>query len=183
MAKFYWIIATIITLILGAAWIWISSIYFTGGTNGYIPSPKEGFLAPDFELKNISGDSFQLSAFQGNVVLVNIWASWCSPCQQEMPAMQRVFEDYQDQGFIILAVNATHQDTQTQAQAFANELGLKFPILFDMDGNVTRQYLVNAFPSSFFIDKEGIIREVVVGGPMSEALLKTRIENLLDLGE
>lgn len=94
--------------------------------------------------------------------------------------MQRVFEAYQAQGFIILAVNATSQDQMTSALEFAAEMGLTFPLLFDQSGEVSRLYQVQALPTSFFIDSQGIIQEVVVGGPMSEALLEIRVKQLLE---
>jgi len=97
-----------------------------------------------------------------------------------MPAMQRVYEKYRDDGFIILAVNSSFQDDPEKAQAFADELGLDFPILFDQDGNVSHLYQASALPSSYFVDRDGIIQQVVVGGPMSEALLNIRVEQLLE---
>lgn len=93
--------------------------------------------------------------------------------------MQTVYEDYASQGFTILAVNATNQDSQAKAAEFVSEHQLTFPILLDIDGQVSRLYQVSALPSSFFILPDGTIQEVVIGGPMAEALLRTRIENLL----
>jgi peroxiredoxin len=94
--------------------------------------------------------------------------------------MQRVFEDYQDQGFTILAINATDQDQVDKARDFADQKGLTFPILFDTDGAVSKLYQVRALPTSFFIDDQGVIKEVVIGGPMSEALLRSRIDELIE---
>lgn len=136
-------------------------------------------MAPDFKLQAASGETIQLSELRGRPVLINLWASWCGPCRAEMPAMQRVYADYQDQDFLILAVNATNQDNADRAVAFAKEYDLTFPILFDTDGSVSSQYRLRALPTSFFVDPSGIIQEVVVGGPMSEALLRIRIEQLL----
>lgn len=183
LSKRLWELLSIAILIAGAAWIWISAGTFEGSTGGSIPAPKEGFLAPDFSLQAATGEAYRLSDLRGQVVLVNIWASWCSPCRQEMPAMQAAYETYKDSGFTILAVNATHQDSQTQASLLATELGLTFPILYDTEGEVSRKYQVHALPSSFFVDREGRIHEVVIGGPMAESLLRTRVENLLAGGE
>lgn len=94
--------------------------------------------------------------------------------------MQRVYEEYKDQGFTILAVNATQQDSQAAALQFAIEKGLTFPILFDLDGSVARNYQMSALPSSFFILPDGTINEVIIGGPMAEALLRVRVEQLLE---
>jgi peroxiredoxin len=96
-----------------------------------------------------------------------------------MPAMQRVYEEYKDQGFEILAVNATNQDSVEAALAFAQLYSLTFPIVMDTDGSVSRAYNLRALPSSFFIGADGVIQEVVIGGPMAEALLRVRVEQLL----
>ena len=171
---------SIFVLLLGVVWIGITAVYIDEPTNGYIPAPQEGFLAPDFSLESTNGDNYLLSDFRGQAVLINFWASWCPPCRTEMPAMQRVYETHKDQDFVIFAVNATHQDSPTKATEFASAKGLTFPILLDSDGLVTRQYLVRSFPTSIFIDKNGLVHEVVIGGPMAEALLKTRVQTLIE---
>jgi cytochrome c biogenesis protein CcmG, thiol:disulfide interchange protein DsbE len=148
-------------------------------TGGRIPAPREGFLAPDFTLQDEQGQAIRLSDLRGRPVLVNLWASWCPPCQAEMPDMEKAYEKYSQQGFIILAINTTYQDQKSSALAFASQHGLTFPILFDMDGTVSHQYMVRAMPTSFFIDQQGIIRRVIVGGPMAGGLLSFEIEKML----
>jgi len=157
-----WRIFSLVVLLLSAAWVWLSAAPDGATTGGMIPAPRASFH------------------LRGQAVLVNLWASWCTPCQAEMPAMQRVFEEYKDQGFTILAVNATQQDSQAAAIQFAAEKGLTFPILFDLDGSVARSYQMTALPSSFFILPDGTINEVIIGGPMAEALLQVRVEQLLE---
>jgi thiol-disulfide isomerase/thioredoxin len=170
----------ILILLLGGAWIWVSRTAPGSTTNGQIPAPQEGFLAPDFSLPVLgSNQTVSLAEQRGKVVLVNLWASWCPPCKAEMPAMQRAYEDYGQQGFVILAINATGQDNQANAQAFVQQQGLTFPILLDVDGTAAASYQLHSYPTSFFVGKDGIIRAVVIGGPMSEALLRSRIESLL----
>jgi peroxiredoxin len=141
--------------------------------------PFTGFKAPDFQVSDSKGISVSLSDYKGQTVLLNFWASWCSPCRAEMPAMERIYQEYKDQGFEILALNSTQQDSRINGLVFADELNLSFPILFDEDGSVSKQYQIQALPSSFFIDANGVIQEVVIGGPMSEALLRIRVQNLL----
>ena len=172
-------IGSAVILLLGLVWIGISATLPGTSTVSGIPAPQAGFLAPDFTLPDQQGEDVTLSAFQGQPVLVNVWASWCNPCRQEMPAMQDIYQQYQAQGFVILAVNAANQDSRADAEAFIAEMGLTFPILFDSDGLVSELYQVRALPSSFFILPDGTIQEVVIGGPMAEALLYTRVENLL----
>lgn len=175
-----WNLFSVFILLLGAGWIWLSAPPDGATTGGAIPAPRAGFLAPDFSLPDAEGNLTTLSDLRGQAVLVNLWASWCTPCQAEMPAMQRVYEAYREQGFTILAVNATHQDSQAAAAQFAAEKGLTFPILYDLDGSVSQSYQMTALPSSFFILPDGTINEVIIGGPMAEALLRVRVEQLLE---
>jgi peroxiredoxin len=96
-----------------------------------------------------------------------------------MPAMEKVYNDYKGQGFVVLAVNMTYQDTFADIAPFVGEYGLTFPILLDETASVGPAYQLRSLPSSYFIDRDGIIREVVIGGPMAEALLRTRVEEIL----
>jgi cytochrome c biogenesis protein CcmG, thiol:disulfide interchange protein DsbE len=174
-----WTFFSIIALVVSAGWIAFSPLGAESTTGGKVPAPREGFLAPDFVLLDASGQAVRLSDLRGQPVLLNMWASWCAPCKAEMPAMQRVYEVYAPRGFTILAVNTTFQDDRSSALVFAESLGLTFPLLFDMDSEVSRQYRVMAMPTSFFIDSEGVIQRTVFGGPMSEALLRAEIEQIL----
>jgi peroxiredoxin len=98
-----------------------------------------------------------------------------------MPALEKVYQDYHASGLEILAVNNTAQDDPQKALKFAKRLDLTFPILFDSDASVGNLYQVRALPTTFFIDAQGIIHDVVVGGPMSEALLRVRVQELMSL--
>jgi cytochrome c biogenesis protein CcmG, thiol:disulfide interchange protein DsbE len=175
----YWTFFSILVLALSGAWIALSAPGPGETTGGQIPAPRQGFLAPDFTLEDLAGNPVQLSALRGQPVLLNFWASWCPPCKEEMPAMQRVHSEYAGQGFMILAVNTTYQDSESEARRFLQQGGLTFPVVFDRTGEASRLYETRALPTSFFIDADGIIREVVVGGPMSEALLRAQAERLL----
>lgn len=172
------ILATAV-LILGAGWMAVSANLPGGTVSPGIPAPKAGFLAPDFTLNTLDGDSVTLSELRGKAVVVNVWASWCGPCRAEMPALEAVYQQYAGTDIALLAVNATDQDNLNSAAAFVDELGLTFPILVDEEGIVGRLYQVSALPSTFFIRPDGTIEEVVIGGPMAEALLLTRVETLM----
>jgi len=170
----------VIILITGLAWIFASADRAGTSTAGEIPAPREGFLAPDFSLETTNGETVTLSELRGQAVLVNLWATWCPPCRAEMPAIQKVYDDYKEQGLIVLAVNMTYQDTPPAVLPFLQENNLTFPVLLDQNGTMAKSYELRSLPSSFFIDRNGIIQEVVIGGPMSEALLRTRIESILE---
>jgi len=174
------LLTSAVLLILGLGWIGISAGLPGGTDTPGIPAPKAGFLAPDFTLTTLEGEQVTLSDLRGQAVIVNIWASWCQPCRAEMPALQTVYDEYADQGLTLLAVNATSQDSVAAAAGFIDELGLDFPVLLDTDGEVGRLYQVSALPSTFFVLPDGTIQEVVIGGPMAEALLRTRVETLLE---
>ena len=169
-----------VTLAVGLAWIWASAVPAAATTGGLIPSPREGFLAPDFTLELLGGGQVTLSELRGKGVVINLWASWCPPCRAEMPAIQRVYEKTRGRGLEVLAVNTTFQDSERDAAGFVQELGLTFPVPLDRSGTVSRQYQLRALPSTFFVDREGIIRKVIIGGPMSEATIQTAVEEILE---
>lgn len=182
MQKFtsIWIGISIIILAVGGFWIWVSAVGTDATTQGHIPAPKQGFLAPDFSLPTIDGDSITLSELRGKPVLINFWATWCPPCRTEMPAIQNVYDDYKDQDFVVLAVNTTYQDNLGDAITFAQIRRLTFPILLDQDGGAANLYEVRALPTTYFIGANGFIQDVVVGGPMSETLLQIRSKQLVE---
>ena len=166
-------------LLLGLAWILVSADRSGTSTAGQIPAPQQGFLAPDFELKTPTGESVKLSDLRGQAVLVNLWATWCPPCRAEMKTIETVYNEYKDQGFVVLAVDMTYQDNPLDIVPFVNEQGLTFPVLLDETGDMANAYQLKSLPSSYFIGRDGIIHEVVIGGPMAEALLRTRVEEIL----
>jgi len=166
-------------LLLAAVWIFLSAEPDLAASRARAAAPQKGFLAPDFTLETLDGEQVRLSDLRGQVLLVNFWATWCPPCRSEMPAFQRVYQDYREQGFLILAVNATTQDQFSEIAPFRDEFGLSFPILLDQQGEINRLYQVRALPTSFFVDKNGVITQVMVGEAASEALIRAQVEELL----
>ena len=169
----------LVILATGFAWILISADRSGVSTSGQVPAPQQGFLAPDFELKTSDAETVRLSDLRGQAVLVNLWATWCPPCREEMQTIEKVYQEYKDQEFTVLAVNMTYQDDALAVTPFVNKQQLTFPILLDESGDVAKVYQLRSLPSSYFIRPDGTINEVVIGGPMSEALLRIRIEDLL----
>lgn len=175
-----WGLFSALLLSAGTAWTLASRVPEAATTGGLIPSPREGFLAPDFTLETLSGEPITLSDLRGQAVVLNLWATWCPPCRAEMPALQAAYEQDGPNGLVVLAVNTTFQDSQVEAAAFVDQFGLTFPIALDRDGTVSRQYLLRALPSTFFIGPDGVIAQVVIGGPMSEATIRSAVADLID---
>ncbi len=169
-----------ILLLLGLGWIFISQTNSTETASGQPPAPQMGFAAPDFTLETLDGQSVTLSDLRGQAVVVNFWASWCPPCRAEMPAIQDMYADYAGRGLVVLAVNAASQDTLADTQSFITENNLTFPVLLDTTGSINTLYGVTSLPTTFFIGPDGVINEIVIGGPMTEASLRLRVESLLE---
>lgn len=123
--------------------------------------PKAGSMAPGFSLKSNSGKNLKLEEFRGQVVMINFWATWCGPCRQEMPHLNRLHERYHKAGFALLGVNI--DDQPDVAREMVQKLGIAFPVLFDTDKRVSRLYDVDAMPSSLLIDRDGRIRYLHLG--------------------
>ncbi len=123
-----------------------------------------GQPAPDFTLTTLEGKQLSLSQFRGQPVLINFWASWCPPCRLEMPDLVRAYEAHQAEGFVILAINLTFQDSLEDAQAFVEEFNMSFPVLLDETGEVTTNlYRLFGLPTSVFVDRSGIITHIQIG--------------------
>ncbi|MBM4761989.1 redoxin domain-containing protein [Bacillus sp. B15-48] len=131
----------------------------------------EGNLAPEFSLMDLNGNEVNLSDYRGKKILLNFWATWCPPCKAEMPYMQEYFEKYQSDGFEILAVNATvTEKSKEDVFRFIDDYDLTFTIPMDERNQVSSGYEILAFPTSFFIDSDGVIRSKVIGGLTKEYL-------------
>lgn len=148
----------------------------SGPTSTPAPAAVVGAPAPDFTLKNLNGDNVTLSELRGQVVLINFWATWCGPCRAEMPAIQRRYDALKDQGFTVLAVN--DDEAEQDVQAFAQAYELTFPILLDPGESVVGLYRVLAFPTTFFVDPQGVIQKLHIGALTESAL----DQYLTDLG-
>ena len=174
-----WNILIAVALFMGTGWIFLTRLP-SGTTNyGEQPAPRKGFYAPEFSLELLSGGQVTLSDLRGKVVLVNFWASWCPPCRLEMPAIEKAANLYKERDVVILGVNTTYQDSEKNAATFVKDHNLTFAIPLDRDGKVSKQYTLSGLPTTFFIDRTGVIRSVVVGGPMSEGTILSQVEDLL----
>jgi len=112
--------------------------------------------APDFTLKSASGENLKLSEYRGDVVLINFWASWCGPCRQEMPVLSALHDKYKPLGFTVLGVNV--EEDSSKARRLLQDIPVSFPVLFDNESVVSKQYDVVAMPSTVLVDRDGNMR-------------------------
>jgi len=120
--------------------------------------PAVGTAAPNFASKSDSGRNVRLSELRGQVVLINFWASWCSPCRQELPLLNKLYGQYRAAGFMLLAVNV--DDNRKDAEAMLKKLELRFPTLFDEGKAVAKLYGVDTMPATVVVDRDGRVRYV-----------------------
>ncbi|WP_377864851.1 TlpA family protein disulfide reductase [Bacillus sp. R86525] len=138
-----------------------------------------GKSAPDFELTKLDGAKVKLSDLKGKKVILNFWATWCGPCQQEMPDMEAFYKEHKE-NVEILAINYTPSEKgggEEKVSNFAKEKGITFPILLDKNIDVTTAYKVITIPTSYFIDTKGVIQDKFIG-PMTQKEMEKRIAKL-----
>jgi peroxiredoxin len=138
--------------------------------------PVAGMPAHEFSLPNLSGQAQSLSQYRGKIVLLNFWAAWCKPCTTEMPAMQAVYERFQDRDFVVLAINE-FEDTHKVVEHIRKH-GHTFPVLLDQDNRVANQYGVFGLPVSVFIDETGRIGEYMKGGLLTEQMIQETVNRI-----
>jgi len=140
-------------------------------------APQVGKLAPDFQLPNLEGQSISLSDFRGNPVLINFWASWCSPCIYEMPFIQEVYEEWSGQGLVVLAINKG--ESLSTVNDFMQSGNFSFPVLLDINQYVALEYNARSIPTTFFIDKDGMIQAIKVGPFLSKAEIEMMLSAII----
>ena len=132
--------------------------------------------APDFEVETFAGETLRLSDLEGQVVVLNFWASWCPPCRWEMPAFEEISQEYRDQGVIFVGIAMS--DTLEDAKGFADQTGVTYPLALDATNEIVRAYEVRTLPTTFFIDKEGRIQRRLTSAA-NEGMLKVFIRGQL----
>ena len=139
----------------------------------------QGSEAPDFTVYDLEGNAHKLSDFRGKPVLLNFWASWCGPCQMEMPDFQKFYESHGDKvNFVIVNLTDGQQETVESASAFITEQGYTFPVYYDTDIDAAMKYGVNAVPVSYFIDADGYF-VAWAQGALSADMLQQGMDMLL----
>ncbi|MFQ6122048.1 MAG: redoxin domain-containing protein [Dehalococcoidales bacterium] len=169
------ILAIILTLLVG----W--GLVMAGCSASPTPTQdsQAGKLAPDFQLQSLDGQTVSLSDFRGKPVFLNFWASWCEPCRVEMPFIQEIYQDkeWADKGLVILGINLG--ENPSRVKQFMESYGLSFPTLLDTDQNVALKYNIRFIPTTFFIDKDGIIQDIKLGAFSGRAEIEERLDKIV----
>jgi cytochrome c biogenesis protein CcmG, thiol:disulfide interchange protein DsbE len=176
MSRTRWNILIVVLLIVGLTWIWVNRLpagdAFAAGA--LPPAPAVGHPAPDFTLTTAVGETFKLSELRGTPVVLNFWATWCPPCRAELPELQAASRRLAGQ---VAIVGVNQAEAPAEVQAFVEKLGLSFKIPLDQSADVSRLYRVRSLPTTFFIDRAGIIRQMQIG-PVTEATLAQSLKTI-----
>ncbi|MBI5816529.1 MAG: TlpA family protein disulfide reductase [Nitrospinae bacterium] len=141
-------------------------------------SKMEGKPAPDFTLPGLDGKNIKLSSYRGKMVFLNIWATWCPPCREEMPSMQKLHEHFKGKDFVMLTVSI--DEKKEDVAAFMKELGLTFPVALDPEQKVSAEYGITGVPETFLIDKNGTVLHHLIGpGDWSNPGIVSAFEGLV----
>lgn len=124
-----------------------------------LPGLKTGTKAPDFSLQTLDGENVKLSDYEGKKVVLNFWATWCKPCREEMPDLQTIYSENNEE-IVILAVN---MDAHNDVKGFTDSYAVTFPVLLDVEDKVSRIYQVISLPTTYFIDEKGDIAQKHLG--------------------
>jgi cytochrome c biogenesis protein CcmG/thiol:disulfide interchange protein DsbE len=157
----------------GSTVLWLAPVLFLAAvviyglltkssTNTPDSGPQMGQPLADFALSTLQGQSVQLSALRGTVVFINVWATWCQPCVDEMPTIQRLYESLQARGLRVVTISVDTLGAQVVAP-FMQKYHLTFPVLLDPQGAIERLYRTRGVPESFIVDKHGRLVEKVIG--------------------
>lgn len=143
--------------------------------SGGIPFPLKDKQAPDFKLATLDGKEISLKDLKGKPVVLNFFASWCPPCIIEMPDLNEFATEYKDQVHVI-GLNVTTNDKIEDVKKVVNEKQLKFPIALDEKGEAALAYNIRPIPTTYFIDKDGVVRDIIIGAARSKADFAQRID-------
>ena len=140
-----------------------------------VPASVE-FPAPKLDLTDLAGNNVSLDDYLGKVVLVNLWATWCPPCREEMPSLQAFYEKYKENDFVLIAID--QEEPLEVVMPFVEEFGLTFPVWLDLDYLAEREFKTSNLPSSYVIDRTGTVRLMWIGG-ISKANLEKYVSDII----
>lgn len=168
------IVQTIILLLLlaGMGYVIVNNVF---GSKSIV---KAGSVAPNFTLQTLADDALSLSDFQGKGIVLNFWATYCQPCLAEMPALQRQYERYKEQGIVVLGVNTG--ESAATVSGYIRRLEVNYPIVLDPGYQVVKQYQVGPIPHTLFIYPDGKVKNIIIG-EMTEDMIEKNMRELLSL--
>lgn len=135
--------------------------------------PQSGQKFPDFTLESLDGEKITLSELANQPIVINFWATWCDPCKEEMPLFEAIYSE--NSGIVVLGIN--YNEPANIIRRFVQERGITFPILLDADGKLAERFQVFGFPTTYFIDRDGILRGIYVG-QLNEQLILSYLEEI-----
>ncbi len=175
-----WVGLGIFAFILASTVIWV----WQADAGAQRPTTaRVGSRAPEITLALLEnghpGKQVALSSLEGRPVVVNFWATWCNPCRAEFPAFENQYRKYKDsQQLVMVGVDSDGDEGPAAAASFVNKMGATFPIWLDTDGSAEHTYHVDALPTTIFIDRHGVIQDMIVGGPMTEDYLEKELKKI-----
>ena len=174
--QFGWTLPVLLVAVLGLAWIWLNRVPSRNAdlAADRPAAPAIGYAAPQFTLTALNGEEFDLSSLRGTPVVLNFWATWCPPCRAELPELQAASERYEGQ---VAIIGVNQAETAGAVAEAAEGIGLTFPIPLDRSGSVSRLYGVRSLPTTFFIDRDGVIRQIQ-NGPVTDAVLAQLLQTI-----
>ena len=138
---------------------------------------EKGNKAPDFELLTLEGEKVSISDFEGKNVILNFWATWCKPCEKEMPELEKVYQQNKDE-VTVVAVNFTVSEKNVESvQSYIKQGGYTFPVLLDQKNKANSGFEVLSYPTTYFLDENGIIRDKVIG-QMTDEIIENKLKKL-----
>jgi peroxiredoxin len=158
-------------IVLAVGWTFYSAYFKDEST------VKVGQPVPDFVAQQVDGDKVRLSDLKGKAVVLNFWGSWCEPCRDEMPALNRAAKEFVDKNVVILAINVG--ESEVPVKSFARQYQLDaLPLLMDPSRAITRKYQIGETPSTFFVKADGTLYKHIVGGPMSYQTIRNNMQQI-----
>ncbi|MBY0084458.1 thiol-disulfide oxidoreductase ResA [Brevibacillus sp. M2.1A] len=137
---------------------------------------KVGSDAPNFSLEQLNGPELALESLKGKGVILNFWGTWCEPCKEEMPALQKQYTKFKDKGLVVIGVNIG--ESPVAVEPFVKQFEIDFPILLDRQSEITKLYRIGPIPTTFFIDPDGEVQEVFIG-QLDEAMIESKVTKIL----
>ncbi|VAX24317.1 hypothetical protein MNBD_NITROSPINAE01-127 [hydrothermal vent metagenome] len=125
------------------------------------PPTMDGKVAPDFTLPALGGGEISLADYKGKIVFINIWATWCAPCREEMPSMQKLYDRFRGDDFEMITISIDKKETDVQA--FINELGLTFKVALDPTEKTSKEYKTTGVPETYIVGRDGVIMHHIIG--------------------